>query len=208
MRTLRLSRSVRITWCLVRSDDSLDKHIYSCEIPRLETISCSFGEYCVLCASVSVLNSCRSSNKRVGRTPKWCYINGCVCMFAKRGIAFHRRWQSFFRFSQHWCDIQQHQQKQQKPNIARNGCRIESEREKKKIGENEITKATKSFHWRRILFQVWTSETAGKWKSFMCCGLLAVCHRSRVGLIVETPPSLTFLVRHVNCAKRNINRKV
>lgn len=204
MRTLRLSRLVRITWCLVRFDDFLDKHIYSCDIPRLETVSCSFGEYCVLCASVSVLNSCRSSNKRVGRTPKWCYINGCVCMFQKSGIAFHRRWQSLFRFSQRWCE--QHQQQQKNTNIARNGCRIG--REKKKIGENEITKATKSFHWRRILFQVWTSETAGKWKSFMCCGLLAVCHRFRDGLMVAMPPSPTFLVRHVNCAKRNINRKV
>lgn len=208
MRTPRLSRSVRtITWRILPNS----------EIPRQATISCSSNTCALCCCAVNimccVLNSCRSSNKRVGRIPKWCSINGC--MYGSN--RFIDDGNLSFGFSLlGWCNIEQHQQQpataaknQQAPrkhiSIVQNGCRMEmkqkKERRKKKSERKRNHKRQHKVSTDDAFYSKFEHPKRPENEKVLCTvDFLPFASATRA--------QRSSLRRHVNCAKRNINRKV
>lgn len=129
---------------------------------------------CFVCVAVWVYacvcdKQLSSSNKRAGRIPKWCSINGCVC--SKSKIVSSAMAIFYFVFFVFLCCLYgttSAAKSQQTQHQNQHTHRTKQREKKNKTKKKEITKAAQqSFHRRRILFQVFTSEPAGKWKSFM-----------------------------------------
>lgn len=99
-----------------------------------------------------VLNSCRSSNKRVGRIPKSCSINGCVCVYVSKKtsnrfiddgnllLVFPNAAECKY-IEQHWTRAKNQQAQAHRYEMERETTK----KPKKKSGENKITKATSKF---------------------------------------------------------------
>lgn len=130
-------------------------------------------------------------------------------MFEKRGIVSSAMAISFSfsGFSQRSCNIEQHQQQQQQQKKP-------TSRERKGKGRKRNHKGNTKFPLTTHFIPSLNIRNGRKMEKFYVlstfCHLPSHSSRSdgRVAAAAAFVVSRPFLVRHVNCAKRNINRKV